>query len=418
MSLFANSLKSVGITVTLAATSYLLSAVTARLFDSDITSQMFVLWTAVNIGLLVFQYPIEPYGPRLQQWLDEHNYMDIGLSPTIGSYLLLTAFGISLMTVAVTFILNNDLLGAAIGVSFFIFCHSLFLWRRAQLFAVGNLRPIVMGSLATFGTALVLFSALLILDLNNEAFVYLVIAISYFVGFLLLVHRNSTWFRPSKNMARASLQAISSRHFRGDVSSLMLTNAISLLLLNGGVLIVSVLGIDSVSLVTYSALISLSLIPFTLMNSITLPVLLEGMELVKNNKWSDFWSLYVRTCAGFILFTGVVATVFMFIGNRLLQFYVGSQYGTTKQSIFFTTIAAGLAITTSVPRILLVATGRVNALNYAMLISIVVYGLVLFMPIDPQHVVVLASIVGSLPLLVLGTLKLRRLLNPTIKTTS
>ena len=59
------------ITVLIGFVSYAFNFVTARVLEPDNAARVMTLWTVINLCLLIVQFPIEPYGPRLLRLLAE-----------------------------------------------------------------------------------------------------------------------------------------------------------------------------------------------------------------------------------------------------------------------------------------------------------------------------------------------------------
>ena len=156
-------------------------------------------------------------------------------------------------------------------------------------------------------------------------------------------------------------------------------------------------------------MISLSMVPMLVLNSLVLPMVLQAVIYVENQDYSKIWNSYLRTVSGFTCTIFLVATPYLLFGNYLIGVFIGSQYKVSNPSFFLVAIATGLAAITGVPRLLLTSIGGVRTFNKFLLISFVLYVVVVYLSPDSISAFILGSVFGSLMLLVAGTILIRQI---------
>ena len=415
MSLYKNSFNASILTASLAATSYGLIATLTRLFSSEEVADLLVLWTSINIAILVCQFPIEAYAPKLLTELKSTGEENL-LSPMIAAFIMAIGVILACGSVAVSLLVNPSLLMEVIAVAVFILTQSVFLWQRALLFSRGDFSLLVQKSFIVLGSAAVFFSLLLLVDVQQPFWTFYAIALSYFLPIVFRSRGDCQRLWAMRNDYRQAVARLRTRSARIELSSLMFTNTVSLLLLNGGVIMANALGADDKALVTYSSTISLTLVPFMMLNSLTFPILLQGVRQVEGGDLHGFRRSYWRTISFFTASVLVVAVALAFVGNTALAVFVGSEYQASRLHFFWVSIASGTVVITGVPRLLMVALGRISPFNKFLVSSLLVYFGVVFLTTDTIAAVISASILASVPLLIFGTSVIWRFTRATVST--
>ena len=408
MSLKTNSIITVGFTVLLSATSYGLNSTAARLLTPSETSKVVILWTAMNMAILLFQSPIEALAPRIRSAL-QIDQGDVSLNLLVTTYFLVSALILSVGTIAISLIVLQVSLVIALSATFFLLSYSIFYWQKVLLFARNDFSTILKKSCLVFLSALVSFGTLMVLDCSQISFLFISVAISYLLPLTFKSTQDLKELFINRSKFSASLRYFRKSGIFRDLASLIFGNAVSLLILVGGVLFAPLKELDPSQIVTYSAMISLSMVPMLVLNSLVLPMVLQAVIYVENQDYSKIWNSYLRTVSGFTCTIFLVATPYLLFGNYLIGFFIGSQYKVSNPSFFLVAIATGLAAITGVPRLLLTSIGGVRTFNNFLLISFVLYVVVVYLSPGSISAFILGSVFSSLMLLVAGTILIRQI---------
>jgi hypothetical protein len=211
-------------------------------------------------------------------------------------------------------------------------------------------------------------------------------------------------FRPGK--VRSSLRQ-GARHFI-ELNALMFTNAVSLLLLNGGVTLGAFVGVNDEAMITYIGLISLAMVPFSILNSATLAILLSNIEHVRNKQYLLFIGLFRRSALVYLGLIIVFATGAVVFSEKALEIFLGQRYDLDRTQSFWIFTSVGLAVLSALPRFLLTSLGVLKKSARALILTVITYTSVLVLIREGVDGLNAASIVASLLLFVLSTSVLLR----------
>ena len=407
MSLKTNSITTVGFTVLLSATSYGLNSTAARLLTPVETSKVVILWTAINMAILLFQSPIEVFAPRLRGTL-EAEQGDTNLNPLVMVYFSITGIMLAIISLVVSLTIVKVSLGVALSLTFFLFGYSIFYWQRVLLYARNDFNTILKKSFVVFLSAVIFFGTLIVLDSSLIWPLFTAAAICYLIPVFFKSSSDLKELFQHRKKFLASVHYLKKSGIFHDSSLLVLSNAVSLLILVGGVFIAPLKELDPSEIVTYSAMISLSMVPMLVLNSLVLPIVLQAAMYVENGDYTTLWSSYVKTIVSFIGAILMVATPYLLFGSRLISFFLGNQYSVDNRTFFLVAIATGLAATTGVPRLLLTSLGGVRIFNKFLITALVFYSVVVFVSSNSPFAFILSTTLSSSFLILSGTILIRK----------
>jgi hypothetical protein len=396
------------LTIFMGIVSYGFTAVAARDLPTQSAVRLLVIWTLLNILLLIFQFPIESYAPRLETEISENKLTRESAEVFISSYCLITA-GLTALIVSVVYMAKySDQITELIAINLLILSMSLFFTSRAIYIGRGDLKSAVklVGRL----TLITLVSLVTYRFYNIKSIQGLVstFTLSYFLAATLDGYlTKQSWvkkFRPGK--VRSSLRQ-GARHFI-ELNALMFTNAVSLLLLNGGVTLGAFVGVNDEAMITYIGLISLAMVPFSILNSATLAILLSNIEHVRNKQYLLFIGLFRRSALVYLGLIIVFATGAVVFSEKALEIFLGQRYDLDRTQSFWIFTSVGLAVLSALPRFLLTSLGVLKKSARALILTVITYASVLVLIREGVDGLNAASIVASLLLFVLSTSVLLR----------
>jgi hypothetical protein len=396
------------LTLFMGIVSYGFTAVAARDLSTQSAARLLVIWTLLNILLLIFQFPIESFAPRLEIEISEVKLTRESAEVFIASYCLITAGLTALVVSAVYMTKYSDQVTEVIAIGLLILSMSLFFISRAIYIGKGDLKSAVrlVGLLAL----ITIVSLLIYRFCNIKSIEGLVstFTVSYLLAAILDAYLNKqSWvkkFRP--NRIRSSLRQ--GTGYFVELNALMFTNAISLLLLTGGVTLGAFVGVENEAMISYIGLISLAMVPFSVLNSATLAILLSNIEHVRNRQYLLFIRLFRRSALvylGLILVFSIGAVVF---SQKALEIFLGQKYDINRAQSFWIFTSVGLAVLSALPRFLLTSLGVLKKSTRALILTVITYVSVLVLVRKGVDGLNAASIIASLLLFILSSSVLLR----------
>ena len=395
-------------TVFMGIVSYGFTAIATRNLPTTDAARLLVIWTFLNILLLIFQFPIESYAPRLEIEVSENKMTRANLEIFIASYCLMTAvLAISVISVVYLTRYSNHIT-ELIAVNSLILSMSLFFIGRAIFVGQGDLKAVarLVGLLAFI--VLIGLSIYVISDINSVEFLVNLFSLSYLLAaFLDAYSNNESWTKKIRRGELKNAVKAGSRSFV-ELNALMLTNAVSLLLLTGGVTLGEYVGVKDEAMIVYIGLISLAMIPFSILNSATLAILLSNIEHVRNKHYLKFIRLFRRSAlvyGGLIVIFSIGALLF---SPLALEIFLGQEYDLNRTQSFWIFASVGLAVLSALPRFLLTSLGVLKKSTPALIATVVTYVAVLMVMRNGVDGLNGASIIASLLLFLLSTSVLLR----------
>ena len=395
-------------TVFMGIVSYGFTAIATRNLPTTDAARLLVIWTFLNILLLIFQFPIESYAPRLEIEVSENKMTRANLEIFIASYCLITAvLAISVISVVYLTRYSNHIT-ELIAVNSLILSMSLFFIGRAIFVGQGDLKAVarLVGLLAFI--VLIGLAIYVISDINSVEFLVNLFSLSYLLAaFLDAYSNNESWTKKIRRGELKNAVKAGSRSFV-ELNALMLTNAVSLLLLTGGVTLGEYVGVKDEAMIVYIGLISLAMIPFSILNSATLAILLSNIEHVRNKHYLKFIRLFRRSAlvyGGLIVIFSIGALLF---SPLALEIFLGQEYDLNRTQSFWIFASVGLAVLSALPRFLLTSLGVLKKSTPALIATVVTYVAVLMVMRNGVDGLNGASIIASLLLFFLSTSVLLR----------
>lgn len=401
ISLSNNATYSVVTTVTLAAVSSLFNLTVARLFESDSASKIFSLWTFVNILILVFQAPIEIIVAKFSEPRKDISSRTISFYYFLISSLLI--IGLSSLFGLLSLELDFQSLFA---ISFFIAMHSTFFWARTIFFSGGAFNDLMRAALVVLIFSSSVYFVCLLFQVPHPATVLFGVGIAYGIPLL----RDSTPRLPFNRSLFKQVNSFLSFLTRKDVasalSSLIFGNFVSLIILTGGVVLAPLLEMRSEQIVAYSAMISLAMIPYLILNGLLLPIVHRAISQYRDGLHHAIFGFIYKTTLFFAIFVVVVSLLLSVIGAHLVGFMFGQIYIEYTSMFFWVSIATGLAVVSGLPRMILAATVSNWIFNFLLFVALSLFVIVSMTVSTPLLAVVLGTAMSSVLLLTGGVVLL------------
>jgi O-antigen/teichoic acid export membrane protein len=359
------------ITVLIGSVSYAFNFVTARVLEPDNAARVMTSWTVINLFLLIVQYPIELYGPRLLRSLAEREkqrYFDsivlVNIAVTSMTTFLLFCF---------YYVFRYQIDYLEVGVfAILIASSSLFQMFRTINIARENLTSLVKSavflSIGAFFSFLLVFS----LDIDSAAGPLLAAAFGFTLANFMskgLTDATRTKVGSIFRDRRSYLQVFSFQ----EIGALSLSNMVSLLLVPGGTVFTGIVGLDTEETVVYLGSIALALIPMTILNSTTTPIYLRAISLFSEKKMTQLRVLFFKSALVYVSISIGLISSFWLVGEKLLLSFLGTRYQYSQSIFVFSSITVCASFIGSIPRLFLMAMGKTKETYKPLLMTVVLY---------------------------------------------
>ena len=396
------------LTIFMGIVSYAFTAVAARDLPTQSAARLLVVWTLLNILLLIFQFPIESYAPRLEIEISENKLTRESAEVFISSYCLITA-GLTALIVSVVYMAKySGQVTELITINFLILTMSVFFISRATYIGKGDLKSAVklVGLLALITSiGLLIYRVCSVKSIEGLVTTF---SLSYLFAAILDAYLSKqSWVKKIRPNNIGSSLRQGARYF-SELNALMFTNAVSLLLLTGGVTLGAFVGVKDEAMITYIGLISLAMVPFSVLNSATLAILLSNIEHVRNRQYLLFIGLFRRSAIVYLGLIIVFSSGAFVFSETALEIFLGQRYVLDRTQSFWIFTSVGLAVLSALPRFLLTSLGVLKKSARALILTVITYATVLVLIREGVDGLNAASIVASLLLFILSTSVLLR----------
>jgi len=395
-------------TIFMGIVSYGFTAITARNLETSDAARLLVIWTLLNILLLIFQFPIETYSPRFEIVITEEKITRENLESFIASYCLITG-ALTMSVISIVYTARfSDKITELIVINSLILSMSIFFIARSIYFGQGNLKA--LAKLVTLLAVIVIVGLTIytICGIKSAEILIMLFSSSYILAAILDAYANSeSWVRKFRLYGTlGSMRAGAS--FFVELKALMLTNMVSLLLLTGGVTLGEFVGVKDAAMITYIGLISLAMVPFSILNSATSAILLRNIEHVRNRQYFQFVRLFKRSALVYLGLVIVFSFGALLFSSKALEIFLGSKYNLDRIQSFWIFTSVGLAVLAALPIFLLTSLGVLKKAIPGLILTVITYLSVLGLIRSGVDGLNAASIVASLLLFSLSTYVLLR----------
>lgn len=359
------------ITVLIGFVSYAFNFVTARVLEPDNAARVMTLWTVINLCLLIVQFPIEPYGPRLLRLLAEREKQS-HFDSVVLVYIAATSITTFLLF-CFYYVFRYQIDYLEIGVfALLIATSSLFQMFRTINMARENLTSLVKS--ASFLSVGSFFSFLLVFFLDVDSAVGPLLAAAFgftLANFMSKGFTDATRTRVSSIIRerKSYLQVFSFQ----EIGALSLSNMVSLLLVPGGTVFTGIVGLTTDETVVYLGSIALALIPMTILNSTTTPVYLRAISLFSEKKMRQLRVLFFKAASVYFTISVIVVLSFWLVGEKLLVAFLGSNYQYSQSVFVFSSVTVCVSFVGSMPRLFLMAMGKTTEAYKPLMLTVVLY---------------------------------------------
>ena len=382
------------VTVLIGFVSYAFNFVVARLLSPDDAAKTMTSWTVINLCLLIIQFPIELYAPRLlrsmaereqQKYFDSLVMVYIAVTSALTFLLFLsyysTRYGINATEIGVFAVLSAS--------------SSLFQMFRTINIAREKLAYLARSAVVLSVVSFCFFALIYLRDVNSATAPLLVTAFGFLAAAIMNVRLTDITFHKLRMMFQHRVEYLETFSFR-EIGALSLSNLVSLLLVPGGAVFTGVVGLTTEETVVYLGSIALAVIPITVLNSTTMPIYLRAINLFSEKKLVELRKLFARAFVAYFALSVAIVISFWLVGEKMLLIFIGDKYQYSAMVFTFSSIAVCGSFAGSLPRIFLMAMGKTRQTYKPLLLTVVLY-LTLIFSIRNGHVgLFTASIASSL----------------------
>ena len=380
------------ITILIGFVSYAFNFVVARVLIPDDAARIMTSWTVINLALLIVQFPLELYGPRLLRSMAEQerqNFFDSLVIIYIGATAVITFL---LFFIYYSLRYNIEAIEiAAFGV--LIASSSLFQMFRTINIAKENLKSLVRSSIFLACGSFFFFSLVFFLDVNSAQGPLLATTFGFSLAGLMNVQRVDITRTKVKSIIENRHSFLKIFSFQ-EVGALSLSNLVSLLLVPGGAVFTGIVGLTTKETVVYLGSMSLALIPMTILNSTTMPIYLRAINLFNEKNIDQFKTLFIKSALVYCLLSLSIILSFWLVGEVLLRAFLGDSYQYSQLVFVFSSIVVCTSFVGSLPRTFLMAMSKTRQTYRPLLLTVVLY-LALVLTIKNGHLGLFTASIGS-----------------------
>lgn len=393
------------ITVFIGFVSYAFNFVVARLLLPDDAARVMTSWTVINLCLVIVQFPLELYGPRLLRTMAERE-LQTHFDSLVLIYVTVTSIFSAFVYICYYLIRYNTQFVELIVFVLLIVSSSMFQMFRTINIARENLAQLVRSAVILSTSASVGFLFTFAFDFHFVEGPLLSTIFGFAISAIISIRKTDVTTRKIKSIFQQSHLYREIFSFK-EVAALSLSNLVSLILVPGGAVFTGVVGLSTEETVVYLGSISLALIPITILNSTTMPVYLRAIKLHSEKNMQKFKFLFIKTTGTYFLLGIGIVISFSIIGEKLLLSFIGNKYGYSQIVFIWSAIAVCMSFVSSIPRIFLMAIGKTTQTYKPLILTVSLYvGLVL--TVRNGYVGLLCSSISGSVFIWLATLFLLR----------
>ena len=363
-------------TVLVGFVSYAFNFTTARLLSPDDAARVMTSWSVINLSLLIFQFPIEIYAPRLL-----HSMAERGQHKHFDSLALLYVCGTSVLTFVLFLVFYTTRYGnnpTEVGVfAILIASSSLFQLFRTINIARENLARLLKSALVLFSTSFCFYAVVFLRDVKSTKGPLLSAAFGFIAAGFMNIRLTDITLNKIKAIFSNRVAYLETFLFK-EIGSLSLSNLVSLLLVPGGAVFTGVVGLTTAETVVYLGSTALVLIPITVLNSTTMPIYLRAINLFSEKNIVQLRVLFMRATFTYLALSLTIVFLFWLVGEGLLLIIIGDKYQYSQMVFTLSSIAVCVAFTGSIPRLFLMAMGKTNQTFRPLLLTVVLYLILVF----------------------------------------
>lgn len=382
------------VTVLIGFVSYAFNFVVARLLSPDDAAKTMTSWTVINLCLLIIQFPIELYAPRLLRSMaerEQQKYFD--------SLVLVYITGTSVLTFLLFLSYYSTRYGinaTEIGVfAILIASSSLFQMFRTINIARENLANLARSAIVLSVVSFCLFLMIYLLDINSATALLLVTAFGFIVVAIMNLRLTDISLHKLRMMFQHRVEYLETFSFR-EIGAQSLSNLVSLLLVPGGAVFTGLVGLTTTETVVYLGSTALAVIPVTVLNSTTMPIYLRAINLFSERNIAQFRVLFIKASTAYVAISGAIVFSFWLVGERILLIFIGDKYQYSAMVFTFSSVAVCVSFAGSLPRTFLMAMGETKQTLKPLLATIVLYLALIFFIRNGHVGLFTASIASSL----------------------
>lgn len=386
------------------ALSYGTVFVGARVLSVEDLARFSTVWAIVNTIILTTLIPIETYGPKLFIDMKEHDHRNEVVSHSVVLYCLLSS------VVAMSIFVMLNLLGLVsvsweeeVAAGVFVLGAALYASKRTFATATSNFRSTLLHSILYATTGLLGLAVILSTRTESMGLLFVVVGISAAVVYFLPLKDFQKLGFSRQKISEVVTLAKETRSM-GVLRNLSIATFLSLILSNGAVSIGLKIGVTARELVLYSALLNMVLIPMTLLNAFTPPIMNIALELFATDQMVKLRQLYVRTGLFYVLVIAITSIVVTVSGAELLRIYLGAGFTLTKSNMILISISEGIATLIVLPRVFMVVIGQSKNILIIWVFGLFVFALTMFIPISSFMRIVLAPGISGLSIMLVSSL--------------
>ena len=366
------------------------------LFKSDVA--VFIeIWAIINTIIVGVTTPLFTYAPNLRMEFGEdlhefdNNFFIVsfitGLLIILPVEVLILSCFSGIQTFSIFF-----------AVSLFTVFSTSFNINNAYLISKGNYRRYFISTARYFVVSSIGLLVLRPFGFSTISSVLYIFCLGLAIGsaesiFHSIANFTSVGFRAFVSTTR-KLSSLSR------LSILVFISGVSNLILNGPLIFGTRIGINADQLITLGAFTNISLVFYSLLNSITSPIQTEMIANFHTHNFLKFKEIYWKYFVLYVCFTVIVSAFLSFAIEFLTKLYVDSSTDINTAFRLIFVASFGLSTISALPRIGLMMVGQYASLLKIWFGGLSVFFVSLYIPFDPFSSVVVAPTVSAVLILV------------------
>ena len=366
--------------------SYLVLFLGARELNEIELAHFMTLWALFNTLTLSLVLPIETFGPKMK---DTYFRIDPETASISNVYLMFFSLATALATSVLLLLFFTGLYQVKVwelfGIGVFLIGTISFSFRRTQAIAFNEFKHLVVLSLFYLTFTSFGLSLLVVADKSFASTFFLMVGLGSFSTLITRIKtvekatitkswRVSLW-RKSNSMGTPLI-----------LGQLFIATMLSLFLSNGALSVGARIGVEPQHVVAYAGISNLVLVPLTLLNSLSSPIMNQAILLFAADRFDELRHLYTKSFSLYIVVVSAVTVVIGLAGQELLRLYIGLNYRISVLHSVFIAISAGLSTLTVLPRLFLIVLDRSFSIFKIWFYGMLIFLLVLLVPFASPEV--------------------------------
>ena len=380
--------------------SFLVIAISSRKLQTLDLKNFLVSWNIINVSLVVLLSPIESLAPKLlSDYQNAKENLVAMKKQAMGSAIAILVVAVLARSANIFVLKVSDIFAMAL----FIFAVKKTYIARSILMAEGQYPSIARLSLLSSFSTYILIQILYLSDQISVASICACISIGTIIG-ISDAQGNLQRVNESFDFEESESNTAIRRNVHKRLFQLSATAFVQIGLGMTGVTVLRFIGGSKSEMVMYISLAGFCSICFGFINAASVPMAKSVALAVVSGDLLEVKKIFFKNSLIYsfgVLITMIFVVVF---SDTYLKIITGAPIEAPKTRIVLTVLAIGAECIIVVPKIVLIGIGHERKIMHIWGSGIVVYGALLFLPIDPYVRICTAIFVSGLYIFATGTI--------------